>query len=236
MSVVKSLLLAVGGAAMVATGVASTANAHVVAAGPGACEAYASEYAAVNAPRFGLFGWNAAYRHAYNECTTGGPSFVSADPYGYRTPFVTASTALAAPVQAGAHVAGSALYAGANIAGSALQAGASLAGTALSIPGAILGGTASAFAPAAPVTTPEPVAAPAPEMVKNYRGTYETQSVAAVEARVTSTTAALAVPADAAAPTPYTPQWYAYCEAKYRSFNPETGMYLAYSGTYRMCN
>jgi hypothetical protein len=163
MSVVKSLLLAVGGAAMVATGVASTANAHVVAAGPGACEAYASEYAAVNGPQFGPFGWNGAYRHAYNECITGGPSFVSAHPYGYRSPFVTASTALAAPVHAGAYVAGSALY-----------AGASLAGTALSIPGAILGGTASAFAPAAPVATPEPAAAPAPVVVKNYRGTYET--------------------------------------------------------------
>ena len=170
----RKILLAVGGAAAMATGLAGTANAHVVAAGPGACEAYASEYAAVNAPRFGLFGWNAAYRHAYNECTVGGPTFVSDDSYGYRAPFVTTGTALAAPVHAGAYVAGSALHAGANIAGSALHAGATLAGTALSIPGAILGGTASALAPAAPVATPEPAAAPAPVVAKNYRGTYET--------------------------------------------------------------
>ena len=224
MSVVKSLLLAVSGAAIVATGVASTANAHVVAAGPGACEAYAGEYAAVNSPRFGLFGWNAAYRHAYNECIAGGPSFASADPYGYRSPFVTASTALAAPVHAGAYVAGSALY-----------AGASLVGTALSIPGAILGGTASALAPAPVVAMPEP-GAPEPVVVKNYRGTYEVQPVMAVEAPSTTTTAALAVPADQAAATTFTPEWYAYCEAKYRSFDRETGMYLAYSGTYRMCN
>jgi hypothetical protein len=78
MSVVKNLLLAVGGAAIVATGLATSASAQVVAAGPGACEAYASEYAAVNAPQFGLFGWNAAYRHAYNECIAGGPDFASA--------------------------------------------------------------------------------------------------------------------------------------------------------------
>ena len=195
MSVVKSLLLAASAAAM-ATGLVGTANAQVVAAGPGACEAYASEYAAVNSPRFGLFGWNAAYRHAYNECISGGPSFVSAYPYGYRAPFVTTSSALAAPVHAGAYVAGSALY-----------AGASLAGTALSIPGAILGSTASALAPA-PLATPEPVA-PEPVVVKNYRGTYEVQPVAAVEAPETTTTAALAVPADAAAATTFTPEWYA---------------------------
>jgi hypothetical protein len=216
------MLLAIGGAAVMATGLAGTVNAQVVAAGPGACEAYASEYAAVNAPRFGLFGWNAAYRHAYNECTVGGPTFVSAYPYGYRAPYV-ASTALAAPVYAGAQIAGSALYAGAN-----------LAGTALSIPGAILGGTASALAPAAPVVTPDPVVEP--EVVKNYRGTYEAEAVAVVDAPETTSSAALAVPADATAPAQFTPEWYAYCEAKYRSFNPETGMYLAYSGTYRMCN
>ncbi|WP_248304474.1 BA14K family protein [Breoghania sp. L-A4] len=36
-------------------------------------------------------------------------------------------------------------------------------------------------------------------------------------------------------PRPWTPAWYDYCRAKYRSFNPRTGYYLAYSGRYRMC-
>lgn len=34
---------------------------------------------------------------------------------------------------------------------------------------------------------------------------------------------------------PFTPQWAAYCSRKYRSFNPNTGTYLAYSGKYRFC-
>ena len=38
-----------------------------------------------------------------------------------------------------------------------------------------------------------------------------------------------------AGPEPWSPEWYAYCSAKYRSFNPQTGMFLAYSGEYRMC-
>ncbi|SDU27491.1 BA14K family protein [Stappia sp. ES.058] len=33
----------------------------------------------------------------------------------------------------------------------------------------------------------------------------------------------------------WTPEWYAYCARKYRSFNPRTGYYLAYSGRYRFC-
>jgi hypothetical protein len=36
-------------------------------------------------------------------------------------------------------------------------------------------------------------------------------------------------------PEPWTPEWYAYCGAKYRSFNPATGLFLAYSGEYKMC-
>ncbi len=36
-------------------------------------------------------------------------------------------------------------------------------------------------------------------------------------------------------PKPWTPEWYDYCSAKYRSFNPETGYYLSYSGVYRFC-
>jgi hypothetical protein len=36
-------------------------------------------------------------------------------------------------------------------------------------------------------------------------------------------------------PRPWTPEWYDYCMAKYRSFNPETGYYRTYSGRYRFC-
>jgi hypothetical protein len=36
-------------------------------------------------------------------------------------------------------------------------------------------------------------------------------------------------------PAPWTPAWYAYCEAKYRSFNPRTGMFLGYDGQYHLC-
>ncbi len=34
---------------------------------------------------------------------------------------------------------------------------------------------------------------------------------------------------------PFTPAWYAYCAAKYRSFNPRTGTYTTYSGRQRFC-
>ncbi|WP_417768153.1 BA14K family protein [Stappia sp.] len=34
---------------------------------------------------------------------------------------------------------------------------------------------------------------------------------------------------------PWTPGWYSYCARKYRSFNPDTGYFLAYSGRYRFC-
>lgn len=37
-------------------------------------------------------------------------------------------------------------------------------------------------------------------------------------------------------PAAWSPGWYRYCAAKYRSFNPKTGYYLAYSGQYRFCN
>ena len=36
-------------------------------------------------------------------------------------------------------------------------------------------------------------------------------------------------------PAPGTPAWYDYCRAKYRSFNPQTGLYLSTSGQYRPC-
>jgi uncharacterized protein YcfJ len=38
-----------------------------------------------------------------------------------------------------------------------------------------------------------------------------------------------------AAPEPWTDAWYDYCSAKYRSFDADSGYYLAYSGTYRFC-
>lgn len=34
---------------------------------------------------------------------------------------------------------------------------------------------------------------------------------------------------------PFTPEWVAYCARKFKSFNPRTGTYLAYSGRYRFC-
>jgi hypothetical protein len=36
-------------------------------------------------------------------------------------------------------------------------------------------------------------------------------------------------------PQPGSEEWYEYCEAKYRSFDPDTGMYLATSGNWRPC-
>ena len=36
-------------------------------------------------------------------------------------------------------------------------------------------------------------------------------------------------------PDPYTAQWYAYCAAKYLSFEPGTGLYTTYSGQKRTC-
>ncbi len=36
-------------------------------------------------------------------------------------------------------------------------------------------------------------------------------------------------------PAPWSPAWYNYCSRKYRSFNPNTGYFLSYSGQYRFC-
>lgn len=41
--------------------------------------------------------------------------------------------------------------------------------------------------------------------------------------------------AAAGRPTPGSEEWYDYCEAKYRSFDPDTGMYLSTSGRWRPC-
>ncbi|MEM6384124.1 MAG: BA14K family protein [Pseudomonadota bacterium] len=35
---------------------------------------------------------------------------------------------------------------------------------------------------------------------------------------------------------PWTPAWYSYCSNRYRSFNPNTGYFLAYSGNYVFCH
>ena len=36
-------------------------------------------------------------------------------------------------------------------------------------------------------------------------------------------------------PAPWTAEWYRYCDAKYRSFNPRTGMFTTYSGVQKLC-
>ena len=38
-----------------------------------------------------------------------------------------------------------------------------------------------------------------------------------------------------AAPAPWTPAWYAYCEDRYRSFNPRTGYFVGYDGGHHFC-
>ena len=34
---------------------------------------------------------------------------------------------------------------------------------------------------------------------------------------------------------PWTPEWYDYCESKYRSFNPSTGYFKGYDGRFHLC-
>lgn len=36
-------------------------------------------------------------------------------------------------------------------------------------------------------------------------------------------------------PAPWTPAWYQYCSARFRTFNPETGYYFYRSGKARFC-
>jgi len=48
-------------------------------------------------------------------------------------------------------------------------------------------------------------------------------------------TAQSSAPARSGQPAPGTPEWNAACAAKYRSFNPETGMYKSFSGQMRPC-
>ena len=37
-------------------------------------------------------------------------------------------------------------------------------------------------------------------------------------------------------PDPWTPEWYAYCSDRYRSFDEQTGYFLGYDGNYHFCN
>jgi hypothetical protein len=103
MSVVKKFLFGAAGAALLATGAAGSAHAQAMYAATDPCDMYAREYAAVNAPHFGPFGWDSAYSHAYNECLTGGPTFVGAPYQGplYASPFAP----FGAAVTAGADIA-----------------------------------------------------------------------------------------------------------------------------------
>lgn len=36
-------------------------------------------------------------------------------------------------------------------------------------------------------------------------------------------------------PEPYTAEWYRYCDAKYRSFDPQSGTFMSYSGVRKLC-
>jgi hypothetical protein len=36
-------------------------------------------------------------------------------------------------------------------------------------------------------------------------------------------------------PAPWSPQWYAYCSDRYRSFDAQTGYFLGYDGNYHFC-
>lgn len=38
-----------------------------------------------------------------------------------------------------------------------------------------------------------------------------------------------------ARPEPWTPEWYAYCDSRYRSFDPRTGYFRGYDGEYHFC-
>lgn len=37
------------------------------------------------------------------------------------------------------------------------------------------------------------------------------------------------------APPPWTPDWYAYCDSKYRSFDPRSGTFMGYDGLRHFC-
>lgn len=39
-----------------------------------------------------------------------------------------------------------------------------------------------------------------------------------------------------AAPAPWSEEWYEYCAAKYRSFDPDTGQFTTYSGRKKLCH
>jgi hypothetical protein len=228
---VKKLLLGACGAAAIAAGAISTAHAHTVVGSTSDCTVYARQYASVNAPHFGLFGgWRRAHAYAYNQCLAGDAAMA---------PAAGVAGLVTAPVAAATNIA----------AGAVTTAGA-IAGAALSVPAAVVGGLASPFKPAG-TTRVEPAAAE-PVVTKNYRGSFTEADLALIGGERTTTTA-LAVPAMTtvvrapamaataaglammAAPARGSSEWYSYCAAKYRSFDPATGTYLAFSGERRMC-
>lgn len=42
-------------------------------------------------------------------------------------------------------------------------------------------------------------------------------------------------PVYSARPAPWTPEWYAYCDSRYVSFNGQTGYFYGYDGQYHFC-
>jgi hypothetical protein len=42
-------------------------------------------------------------------------------------------------------------------------------------------------------------------------------------------------PAAYAGPQAWSPEWYSYCESRYRSFDSRTGYFLGYDGQYHFC-
>ena len=116
--------------------------------------------------------------------------------------------------------------------------------------GAAATALARPFVPA-PAPRVRPAAAE-PVVTKNYRGSFTETDLALIGGAPAATATALAVPATtttvvrapamtttslalAVAPAQGTAEWYSYCAAKYRSFDPATGTYLAFSGERRMC-
>lgn len=102
--------------------------------------------------------------------------------------------------------------------------------------GTIVGSTLSAPRPVDPVyvqrpypvyAAPPPVYAPAPvyesapvyEPVEVYRPAPAYRREVVVQY----------------GPEPWTREWYSYCTTKYRSFDPQTGYYVTYSGTTQLC-
>lgn len=79
-----------------------------------------------------------------------------------------------------------------------------------------------------PDPAPEPVAEPAPEPKAKPK-----PKVTKVAERKSKTTSA--AKAASKKPVPGSDAWNAYCDAKYNSFNPQSGTYMSRSGKIRRC-